>query len=72
MATWMGGDPTSCDTCDTSIEGIFYDAKTSIQGKWANMCPSCFTLGPGLGQLGPGKGQRYEKKEDGKFHKTGG
>jgi hypothetical protein len=72
MTKWIGGNPTSCDTCATTIEAVFYDAKTNIQGKWACMCPSCFTLGPGLNKLGPGYGQRYERQEDGNFIKTGG
>jgi hypothetical protein len=71
MSTWAGGNPTSCDTCGTAIENVFYDAGT-VYGPWACMCTSCFTLGPGLGKLGQGLGQKYELQADNKFHKTGG
>ena len=71
MANWMSPAPTNCDTCDTKITTKFYDAKTDI-GPWANMCPSCHNLGPGLGRLGTGLGQEYTKQPDGKFLKTGG
>lgn len=63
--------PDSCDTCDTPIKDKFYDAKT-VMGPWANMCPSCFNLGPGIGKLSTGFGQEYTKQADGKFHKTKG
>ena len=71
---WLSPVPEKCDTCDTPIENKFYDAKTSM-GPWACMCPSCFTLGPGLGKLGQSMGQEYTKtSEDGKiiWKKTGG
>lgn len=72
MATvWMGPVPKKCDTCDTPIDGKFYDAATKM-GAWACMCPSCHTLGPGRGLLGPGRGQKYEKQADGKWLKTEG
>lgn len=70
MKYWAGSVP-ACDTCDTPIVDKFYDAKTEM-GPWANMCPSCFTLGPGLGRLGTGLGQEYTKQPDGRFGKTGG
>lgn len=83
MITWFGPIPEKCDTCDTPITTTFYDAATTdpvcnalagrtIRGPWANMCPSCFTLGPGCGKLGPGFGQQYEKQDDGKFMKVAG
>jgi len=68
---WLGSAPDKCDTCDTPIGNIFYDAKTEF-GPWACMCPSCFTLGPGLGKLGTGFGQKFEKKDIQVFIKTGG
>ncbi len=69
---WAGGAPKACDTCDTPIDKVFYDARTSVSGAWGHLCPSCFTFGPGLGKLGPGFGQKYEKQADGSFEKTGG
>lgn len=68
---WLSGVPAKCDTCKTPITNVFYDAKTDM-GPWACMCPSCQTLGPGLGQVGLGKGQKYEKQPDGRFLKTEG
>ena len=58
---WLSSPPTHCDTCDKAITTKFYDAKTQM-GPWANMCPTCFTLGPGYGKLGQGLGQEYTKK----------
>lgn len=69
--TWMGSVPEACDICKTPIDDKFYDAATSV-GPWACMCPSCHTLGPGLGRLGPGKGQEYTRAADGKYEKTAG
>ena len=69
---WFSAIPKTCDTCDTPITDIFYDAVTVHRGKWAHMCPSCFHLGPGFGVLGPGKGQEYKKQPDGRFLKTAG
>lgn len=72
MATvWMGQVPEKCDTCGTPIDGKFYDAATKM-GAWACMCPSCHALGPGRGLLGPGKGQEYTRRADGKYEKTAG
>lgn len=71
MATyWLSKPPAECDTCSTPITTVFYDADTG-RG-WACMCPSCQTLGPGLGRVGPGRGQKYEKQADGKWLKTEG
>lgn len=72
MTVWCGPVPKTCDTCETELLGVFYDAKTSLNGMWANMCTTCFSLGPGLGKLGTGWGQRYERQPDGSWLKTGG
>jgi hypothetical protein len=68
---WSSPAPHKCDTCGAGIDDVFYDGKTGF-GPWACMCPSCFTLGPGLNRLGTGFGQKYEKQADGKWLKTGG
>jgi hypothetical protein len=68
---WMSPAPAKCDTCQGKIEKTFYDAATSY-GAWGCLCPTCFHLGPGLGQLGTGKGQEYKKQKDGRWLKTGG
>ena len=67
---WLSPVPGFCETCDGPLKSKFYDAQTK-QGPWAIMCPSCFNLGPGIGKLGTGLGQKYEF--DGKhWIKTGG
>jgi len=71
IVIWLGRFPLKCDTCSADIKDTFFDAATKF-GPWANMCPTCQTLGPGLNQVGPGKGQKYVKQEDGKFHKVEG
>ena len=71
---WYGLPPKHCDACGTAITDKFYDARTE-HGPWACMCPSCFTLGPGVGRLGKGLGQEYSKVESGgnvTWPKTGG
>lgn len=66
-----GAAPKNCDTCGEKLVAVFYDAKTKM-GPWANMCRSCFTLGPGLGKLGTGLGQEYTWQHGGFYLKTGG
>lgn len=63
--------PKKCDVCGTSIDRVFYDMKT-VHGPWASMCPTCALLGPGIGDTGPGIGQRYQRRPDGKYAKTDG
>ena len=53
--------PAVCDTCGAPISKVFYDARTE-QGSWACMCMACFTQGPGLGELGSGRGQEYTQQ----------
>ena len=71
---WSGNLP-ACVTCEEFFsieEGTrMYDARTD-QGPWANMCTSCFHLGPGLGRTGPGFGQEYTRQANGRWLKTGG
>lgn len=67
---WVGVI-SHCDVCRTPFDKVFYDAKT-VGGPWACMCPSCQTLGPGIGKTGQGLGQKYEKQEDGRWLKTEG
>jgi hypothetical protein len=57
---WMGEVPPTCQTCPNPIVNLFYDEKTRM-GPWGILCHTCHTLGPGIGQLGQGYGQRYEK-----------
>ena len=49
-----------CDFCGKFgvKETARYDAVT-VYGPWANMCQTCFEM-HGTGQLGLGKGQRFE------------
>ena len=68
---WLSPVPGFCETCGAPIINKFYDAKTE-DGPWACMCPTCQTLGPGLNQLGTGKGQEYAKNKFGHWIKTDG
>ena len=71
MKYWLGPVPQVCDVCSEAIKDRFFDAATTF-GPWANMCLSCFTLGPGYGKLGTGLGQEYVKQSDGRWLKIGG
>lgn len=68
---WQGSPLVRCDTCKGPYEGVMFDARTR-GGYWANMCSDCFAHGPGLGVLGQGEGQKYEKLSDGRWLKTAG
>jgi hypothetical protein len=66
---WAGPAPKACDITGEAITDCFIDGATT-QGPWANMTPKSHKkYGRGLGQ---GRGQKYEKQEDGKWLKTGG
>lgn len=67
---WLSPVPGFCETCGDLIKDTFYDAKTAL-GPCACMCPTCFTLGPGIGKLGTGFGQKYERQGS-KWVKTAG
>jgi hypothetical protein len=64
----MGNVPT-CDDFKKPIEDEFVDGKTRM-GPWAFMTPSSYRM-YGVG-LGLGRGQRYEKQDDGKWLKVEG
>lgn len=65
---WSG--PVQCDlNRKHELKTTMYDAK-SIYGPWGTMCAECFPR-YGIG-LGTGKGQKYEKQEDGKWKKVEG
>jgi hypothetical protein len=67
---YQGSAPAKCDLCANAIDKTFFDAKTRM-GPWANLCPTCY-VNVGLGQLGTGMGQKYEKQDTGCWAKTGG
>jgi len=69
---WMGDAPTQCDLNlhhSHAITTAFVDGKTKM-GPWGNMCLTCHRR-VGVG-LGTGKGQKYEKQDDGKWLKVAG
>ena len=66
---WGGDAPAQCDICQDKILSEFVDGKTQ-QGPWANMCRCCHKE-HGCG-LGTGKGQKYQKQNDGRWLKVGG
>ena len=66
---WQGSEPTTCDCCNKAIAGSFIDGKT-IYGPWAVMDTGCHKkLGMGLGI---GKGQQYDRQQDGRWMKVEG
>lgn len=67
---WVGNPPEKCDWCSNPITTVFFDARTKA-GPWACLCPQCQHGEIGTGKVGPGVGQKYEKKGD-KFIKTMG
>lgn len=71
VVVWCGRNPTHCDTCAEPIKDIFFDTVTQM-GPWGCICPSCFTLGPSIGKLGVGFGQKYVLQENNTFLKVAG
>lgn len=73
---WLSPVPSRCETCGTPITNEFIDGKVVINDQnqcvCAIHCNTCFTLGPGIGRLGTGLGQRYRKQPNGKWKKVGG
>lgn len=53
---WITPLDDECQLCSGSFNGIMYDA--SINGRWGNICQTCFTSL--RCKLGTGYGQRYE------------
>lgn len=49
---------------------VMYDAKTTM-GPWANMAEESYRV-HGVGKLGTGYGQKYEKQADGRWLKVEG
>ena len=66
---WMGEVP-GFDDFGNPIEKEFVDGKTRF-GPWAFMTPAAFSSN-GLGRLGTGFGQRYEKQANGRWLKVEG
>lgn len=64
--------PKVCDIprCGNAIKTRFSDAYIPRFGVWGNVCPMCAVREKVC--YGTGMGQRYELRDDGKFHKTEG
>jgi hypothetical protein len=66
---WLSTPPSKCEICGAPITRVFYDAATKRESKyhgmWACMCRQCFSVDPGIGILGVGRGQQYEKRGTG-------
>jgi hypothetical protein len=58
------------DDFGKTIDEQFVDGKTNM-GPWAIMTPSSWRLN-GVGQLGLGRGQRYERQADDRWLKVEG
>jgi hypothetical protein len=61
---------TIVDDFDEPYEDVMIDGKTKM-GPWANMTPKSWTT-YGIGRLGQGYGQKYEKQKDGRWLKVEG
>ena len=67
-----------CDFCGRVNPKEYVDGKTNV-GPWANMCtqsplpnePTCYEAN-GIGKLGLGFGQRYQRQSDGSYKKVEG
>jgi len=66
---WAGSGPTNCDVCKRALRTVFTDGRI-YSGHWAFTCDPCAST-HGV-TLGLGRGQRYEKQEDGRWMKVGG
>jgi hypothetical protein len=66
---WTGEIP-SCQLCKKPSTDVFVDGKTSPLGQWAYMCVNCHK-DHGLG-FGLGRGQKYQRQNDGSFVKVEG
>lgn len=63
--------PKKCDTCPNPITDGFSDASVpAANGSWGNLCPPCAVIHKV--RYGTGLGQRYELRDDGKYHKVEG
>lgn len=67
---WRGDVPDACDVCGKALHGNhFIDGRTR-QGPWAIMDLNCARVhGTGLGL---GKGQMFQRQEDGSWKKVDG
>lgn len=66
---WIGPVPEA-DDFGQKIVDVFVDGKT-VYGPWATMTPASW-LHRGIGRLGQGLGQRYQKQTDGRWLKVEG
>jgi hypothetical protein len=66
---WMG-EVKSRDDFGLTIANVMIDGKTK-HGPWAIMTPTSWRQ-HGVGKLGTGYGQKYEKQADGRFLKVEG
>lgn len=68
---WRGSTPVKCDLCDQPLDGKkFVDGSTKPQGTWGILDLRCHRIhGNGLGT---GRGQLYERQDDGRYLKIEG
>lgn len=58
--------PDKCDLCSAPIDRFLYDVALPLhRGSWANICQICYINS--TARLGPGKGQKFERQEDGRY-----
>lgn len=69
MTTYLN-PPAECDLCHANLDTDFADAKIPRFARWGNVCLDC-AKSEGV-RYGTGLGQRYQLKDDGRFHKVEG
>lgn len=67
---WAGEPPTECQLSGRKITTSFVDGRVPGHGSWAFMHPAYFKEYGGT--FGTGRGQRYEKQENGRWLKVEG
>lgn len=66
---WLNPVPYQCSICGELVRDTFIDGVT-VRGPWAIMCQTCHRLfGRGLGI---GRGQRYTRGPENRFHRVEG
>lgn len=61
---WYGAPPDRCEICGKGLTMRFVDGATTM-GPWAVMCFQCH-MAHGVG-VGPGRGQQYTQRPDGRW-----
>lgn len=70
MVTTFGNPPSQCDICKCNFGRVIYDCKHPILGSWCFIDQRCFDSLKHYGiKLGLGLGQKWVRRDDGKYVK---